>query len=158
MPNWCMNNATITGPIDKLEALVEAIENNAMLEHMNPIGAWDYGKATSAWGTKWEPNEVDYELDTDNQTLALNFDSAWGPPTTAYEEAEKRLGVSITASFYEPGMCFIGSYDDLEEEVYNFDFEDEEWRDTVPQDLIDDWGLEDEYENWKDFQDDEELD
>ena len=156
MPNWCMNNTTITGPIEKLEAIAEAIKKDAMLEHMNPIGEWAYSEAINAWGTKWEPTEIDWTVDHDTQTLTLNFDSAWGPPITAYQEAEKRLGVSITASFYEIGMGFVGSYDDQEEETYDIDFEDETWHECVPQDLIDDWGLEDEYENWKEWQDEEE--
>jgi hypothetical protein len=50
-------------------------------------------------------------------------------------------------------MCFVGDRDD----TWEFDFEDEDWADNIPQELIDDWGLEDEYDNWKEWQEEEEV-
>ena len=161
MPNWCMNNATITGPIEKLEAIVEAIKENKMLNHMVPIGEWDYGAAVEAWSTKWDVQDADWDLDYDTQTLSLNFDTAWGPPTTAYENyTDANQDVHIEASYYESGMCFIGQYDSGlgTDDSYEIDFSDEDWADDIPQDLIDNWGLDDEYENWKEWQEDEDDD
>jgi len=161
MPNWCMNNATITGPIEKLNAIVEGIKQDKMLETMVPIGEWEYGTAVDNWGTKWDLQGVDWDLDEDNQTLSLNFDSAWGPPTIAYENyTDANDDVHIEASYYEPGMCFVGEYDSgLGTNMsFDVDFEDEDWADDIPQDLIDTWGLEDEYENWKEWQEDDEDD
>jgi len=158
MPNWCMNNATITGPIEKLNAIVEGIKQDKMLETMVPIGEWDYGKAVDNWGTKWDLQDVDWDLDEANQTLSLNFDSAWGPPTIAYENyTDANDDVHIEASYYESGMCFVGEYDsglgiDISFEI---DFEDEDWADDIPQHLIDTWGLDVEYENWKEWQEDD---
>ena len=159
MPNWCMNNATITGPIEKLEAIVEAIKENKMLEHMVPIGEWDYGAAVEAWGTKWDVQDVDWDLDYDTKILSLNFDTAWGPPTTAYENyTDANQDVHIEASYYEPGMCFVGQYDSGlgTDDSYEIDFEDEHWIEDIPQDLIDQWGLDYEYEQWKEWQEDDE--
>ena len=159
MPNWCMNNATITGPIEKLEAIVEAIKENKMLEHMVPIGEWDYGAAVEAWGTKWDVQDADWDLDNDTQTLSLNFDTAWGPPTTAYENyPDTNQDGHIEASYYEPGMAFVGQYDSGlgTDDSYEIDFEDEHWIDDIPQDLIDQWGLDYEYEQWKEWQEDDE--
>jgi len=158
MPNWCMNNATITGPIEKLNAIVEGIKQDKMLETMVPIGEWEYGTAVDNWGTKWDLQGVDWDLDEDNQTLSLNFDSAWGPPTIAYENyTDANDDVHIEASYYEPGMCFVGEYDSgLGTNMsFDVDFEDEDWADDIPQDLIDTWGLDVEYENWKEWQEDE---
>jgi len=158
MPNWCMNNATITGPIEKLNAIVAGIKQDKMLETMVPIGEWDYGTAVDNWGTKWDPQDVDWEIDEANQTLSLNFDSAWGPPVTAYiNYVEDNEDVTIEASYYEPGMCFIGEYDSETEldQSYEIDFEDDDWADDIPQDLIDTWGLDVEYENWKEWQEDD---
>jgi len=158
MPNWCMNNATITGPIEKLNAIVEGIKQNKMLETMVPIGEWDYGTAVDKWGTKWDPQDVDWEIDEANQTLSLNFDSAWVPPVLAYiNYVEDNDDVIIEASYYEPAMCFIGQYDsetDLDQPI-SIDFEDDDWADDIPQDLIDTWGLDVEYENWKEWQEDD---
>jgi hypothetical protein len=156
MPNWCMNSATISGPIPVLEAMVEAIKQDKMLEHFAPIGDWEYRLAVDMWGTKWEPTDVSLELDYDSETLSLSFDSAWGPPIAAYSTAEERLDVEISASYYEPGMMFIGSYDNGDVATFEIDFEDENWSESIPEDLVDDWGLDSEYENWKEWQDEEE--
>jgi len=151
-----MNHATIRGTNEKLSAIVEAIKEDKLLEFLNPIGEWEYGKAIEAWGTKWEVSDVDWELDLANNELSLNFDSAWGPPTTAYAEGELLHNLEIKASYYEPGMMFVGLYEDREDDSYDIDFEDENWEDSLPEDLIWDWGLREEYENWKEYQDEEE--
>jgi len=151
-----MNHATIRGTNEKLSAIVEAIKEDKLLEFLNPIGEWEYGKAIEAWGTKWEVSDVDWELDLANNELSLNFDSAWGPPTTAYAEGELLHNLEIKASYYEPGMMFVGLYEDREDDSYDIDFEDENWEDSLPEDLIWDWGLREEYDNWKEYQDEEE--
>jgi hypothetical protein len=153
-----MNTATITGPVEKLNAIVEGIKQDKMLETMVPIGEWDYGTAVDKWGTKWDLQDVDWEIDEANQMLSLNFDSAWGPPTTAYDNyTDANDDVHIEASYYESGMCFVGEYDSgLGTNMrFDIDFEDEDWADDIPQDLIDTWVLDLEYENWKEWQEDE---
>jgi len=156
MPNWCMNNATITGPIEKLEQIEEAIKKDQLFEYLSPIGEWwDYGKAVENWGCKWEASEVDYEIDYDSQTMTLNFDTAWGPPIAAYLSGEGKHDLDIVATFYEPGMAFVGCYEDMEEETFDVDFENKDWRDDIPSNLVEDWGLDDEYDNWKEMQEDE---
>ena len=156
MPNWCMNNVTITGPIEKLEAIVEAIKEHKMLNHMAPIGEWNAVAAVEDWGTKWDVQGVDWELDYDTKTLSLNFDTAWGPPTIAYENyTDTNQDMHIEASYYESGMCFVGEYDSGlgTDQSYETDFADDDWRDNIPQNLIDDWGLDYEYEQWKECND-----
>jgi len=154
MPNWCMNSVTITGTKEKLELLVEACKNDKLLETLNPIGEWDYGLAVENWGTKWEVHDVDWDLDSKELELTLNFDSAWGPPTTAYAQGELNHNIQIVAQYYEPGMAFVGQYDDGEDDSYEIDFENENWREEIPLDLIEHWFLDDEYENWKEYQED----
>lgn len=108
MPNWCMNNVTINGSKEKLEEIIKACENDKFLEFLVPIGDWDYGSAIEAWGTKWEVHNVDHDLLDDN-TLMLNFDSAWGPPVTAYNTGEANHDITIYATYYEPGMALLES-------------------------------------------------
>jgi len=154
MPNWCMNSVTINGKKEKLEAIIEACKGDKFLNFLVPIGEWQYGTAIEAWGTKWEASDVDYDLQ-DDDTLVLNFETAWGPPTTAYLTGEQTHDITIYASYYEPGMAFIGEYEDSEDNSYNIDFEDESWMDEIPEHLSDHWGLYDEYESWKEYQDEE---
>ena len=152
MPNWCMNSVQISGEEGTLEKIKEAADNNRLLNFLAPLGQdWDYGLAIEKWGTKWDINEPYCDWDGED-TLQISFDSAWGPPLAAYDHAESTMNLEITASFYEPGMCFVGDRDGS----WEFDFEDEDWADGIPQDLIVDWCLEEEYENWKDWQEEEE--
>jgi len=156
MPNWCMNSVTITTQ-DKqtLDAIVEAAKESRLLEYLAPIGEWDYGTATETWGTKWEPQGIDWEVDYESLEVSLNFDSAWGPPIEAYIKAEDVLGVSVYAEYFEPGMAFIGRYDDREDECYTYDIEDETSKEDIPVDLQDSWNLEYEFENYREMMEEE---
>jgi hypothetical protein len=116
MPNWCDNQVSITGPnsvINKIEKIVnEEKDTEGLLQFMYPMpqelkdttadgsdnkemikkyghSDW-YGWATDNWGTKWDINEfygVDrQEISDDESTISFAFQSAWAPPTGAYEK------------------------------------------------------------------------
>jgi hypothetical protein len=65
--------------------------------------------------------------------------------------------VHIEATYYEPGMAFVGEYDSETglDESYSVDFTDDDGM-IHPDNLIDDWGLDYEYEQWQEWQEDEE--
>ena len=162
MPNWCMNSVTIKGNPEKLKAILEAVNNGEMLQHMVPMPkeylddqSW-YSWRIENWGTKWDAGEAYADLEGD--TLSLNFDTAWGPPTTAYETyTTENDDMHIEADYYEPGMGFVGSYDSGlgTDRSFDIDFTEEDWRDDIPQNLIDDWDLDSEYDNWKEWQEED---
>jgi hypothetical protein len=161
MPNWCMNTVTIRGTTEKLQAILDAAKTDALLEHLAPLGEWDYNKAYETWGTKWDVHQCDADWtgSPDKDEIYLNFDTAWGPPTAAYDNYTRdNDDVHIEATYYEPGMAFVGEYDSETglDESYSVDFTDEDWADSIPQNLIDDWGLDYEYEQWQEWQEDEE--
>ena len=153
MPNWCMNSVEIVGDVETLEAIAAAAKEGKLLEYLAPIGEWDYNTAVEAWGTKWDVTCDDPHLDLDSNTLTMHFDSAWSPPVNAYQKGEESHDIRITAYYYEPGMMFTGKYADFE---YSLDFEDENWKDDIPDDIIDHWDLESEYESWKEWQQEDE--
>ena len=146
MPNWCMNRVQVFGTQEQLNAIEKASNESQLLEYFAPIGEWEYDKACYAWGTKWDVSNVSSYLD--DGYLEINFDTAWGPPLEAYKTAEDRLGVIIEADYYEPGMMFIGDRDGS----YELNFEEENWADNIPVELVSAWGLEDEYENYKEME------
>ena len=155
MPNWCMNNVSITGDADTIAEIVTAAEENRLLEYLNPIGEWDYGKAVDAWGTKWDVQGSDADVcimdeEFHQHQVNLNFDTAWSPPTEALRVAADRLSIQVESYFFEPGLTFVGYFnsEEDEEESYQYDFEDENWRDEIPEFLVEYWNLDDEYENW----------
>ena len=50
------------------------------------------------WNTKWEVHDVEANLFEDGETsnLHLGFNSAWSPPTGAYDTGADRLKVSAS--------------------------------------------------------------
>ena len=49
----------------------------------------------------------------------LNFSTAWSPPIGVYEKMlENNIGVEAT--YYEPGMCFVGSWKNGLDEYYDY--------------------------------------
>ena len=135
MPNWCMNTITVSGTKEKMDALVAAAQEDKLLEFLNPIGEWDYHKAWEEWGTKWEVREstVDGPEEIEGDYFAyLSFDTAWSPPIAAYRNAQEIHDIKISASYYEPGMCFVGLYDLDEDSCYEVDFTDDDWSDNIP--------------------------
>ena len=87
MPNWCGNYTEIEGPTDLVQDLFEAGKDERFLEHMAPIGEWDYNDALSSWGTKWDIDigRMDFKkLDNDRAILKGYFESAWSPPEQAF--------------------------------------------------------------------------
>ena len=97
------------------------------------------------WGTKWEI--ADGELDYDPETKSATgwFQTAWSPPVTAME-ALTELGFIVELKYHEEGMAFVGEYTSEDgDECYNVNFEDEDWRDNLPESLIGHFNLEDEY-------------
>ena len=160
MPNWCTNRVVITGDVKVLRAMKKDAENDNLLEHLAPIGEYDYGVANATWNTKWDVHDVEVNLFEDGKTsnLHLGFDSAWSPPTGAYDVGSERLGISIEASYYEPGMGFIGEYDSTLgiDECYSVHFEQEDWTDSIPTELIEEYDLDGEYVCYQEWQ--EEMD
>ncbi|MDB4716193.1 hypothetical protein OAF92_01350 [bacterium] len=156
MPNWCENRVVITGDVKVLTAIKEAADRGGLLEHLAPIGEYDYGVANSTWNTKWEVHDVEVSLFEDGKTsnLHLGFDSAWGPPTGAYDIGSDRLGISIEASYYESGIGFIGEYDSTLDinNTYSVEFNNDDWKDSIPTELIEEFDLDGEYVCYQEWQ------
>ena len=83
-------------------------------------GNW-YDFCVSRWGTKWEV-DTQGSVDFDNQTVTASFDSAWSPPTGVYQ-ALVEDGYDVVAYYYEPGMGFLGKYDNGFDETFEISSE-----------------------------------
>jgi hypothetical protein len=119
MPNWCNNKVTLSGSTEQVNHLLNYLKQepkpddyHGLLEYFVPQPqtgedwGW-YDWRVENWGTKWEPT-----LDTverSGNTITIYFDSAWAPPTAAYD-AMHAQGWDITALYFEPGMGFAGRY------------------------------------------------
>jgi len=120
MPNWCSNTAVINGPrpvIDEIKSVIEHPEQG-LLSWMRPMPEdqrdnW-YNWNCTNWGTKWDVNEVFIGDDTEEDSITISFDTAWGPPIEAFRSWAERDGrVTYRLTYIETGMMFVGwdSYD-----------------------------------------------
>lgn len=159
MPNWCSNSLDLShGDKSLIDGLVKELkkEESEIFQYLRPRPteedeSW-YGWNIENWGTKWDANIVDF-FETD-EGIHIEFDTAWGPPTALYEYLYEN-DWEVSAQYYEPGMAFVGSFDDGAEIYCEYDFNDENWRDDIPEDLIDYAGLESEYEFWEEMNEEE---
>ena len=151
MPNWCLNNATITHDDPaKLTELVDAYKRGEAIEHFLPTpkdenGELDeewYDWRVTNWGTKWDvggEHAFCERMVTADNTVVLSFDSAWSPPLGFYERLHT-LGFGIRASYFEPGMCFCGDWIDGMDNYYEGDWQD------FPDHLIQEYNMEEFHE------------
>jgi len=103
------------GDADEQTKLEEATARNLAV---HGYGNW-YDFCVNNWGTKWDVQCDSVDIEDDN-TVSGSFDSAWAPPITAYEKL-KELGFTITAYYYEPGMAFVGKWDDGVDDCHEYD-------------------------------------
>ena len=132
MPNWCSNSLTIvhedSEKVDALEAELKKGDDAQVFNHIVP-----------------RPLEE----------VSMNFDTAWSPPTTLYETMVDD-GWGVRAFYHEPGMVFIGMFEDGSDNYYEYDNTDRESIENLPEELVEYGNLMEEHENWIAEQEDEE--
>lgn len=160
MPNWCDNSFSVSHEDpEMIRKFAEAVSNGKLFETFAPLattdGEWDYGTAVDTWGTKWDVCDGSADVDIDGLSATGWFNTAWGPGIAAYRKMTE-LGFELDILYFEPGMCFAGRYtSDNDDDYYEYDFEDEDWRDGIDDDEVLE-RLEAEYESWKEWQEEDE--
>jgi len=148
MPNWCYNTLTVTHEDPAMmQRLFDAVKAERFFNEFvpNPGGEWEYSWSLENWGTKWEANIGD--IDLNDGEAQVWFDTAWSPPILFYEKLAQQ-GFKIDATFIEPGIGFIGTWDNENGEDYHeWDFDNENWREEIGNPVLIDM-LESEYENY----------
>ena len=147
MPNWCNNVVELSHEDSKMiERAVTAFNKGDFLKEFIPVpedlrntqatfGESDdvkqarnrekygynhwYDFCINEWGTKWDVGGDDFkvELVEGDKNVSFSFDSAWAPPTNAYEKLVE-LGFTVTGYYYEPGMQFAGIWEDGCDDYY----------------------------------------
>jgi hypothetical protein len=92
------------------QAELEA-KSKANLEKYGYANWYDFNVAN--WGTKWEigGNGDVAEIEDDGLSFSATFESAWSPPTQICEALAEQ-GFDVTLYYYEPGMGFVGKWED----------------------------------------------
>lgn len=181
MPNWCSNGITLrhadSAMIDRAvkgkdgllmefmptpQDLVDTVagsfgdgDKQAALEAQQASNIRKYGYKdwydwnVANWGTKWDVSLESVER-VDANTLTASFESAWAPPLEAYNRLLD-LGFEIVAYYYEPGMAFVGKYDNGIDECYEYSGTDSKTvRDTIGEELDDYFGISESMAEWED--------
>lgn len=136
MPNWCMNNLTIShDDPSKLQEFADAYNSGSVCEHFIPqpddLGSDAFGENgwytwnMNNWGTKWDFGKEEYDMSAtvDNNEIILSYNTAWSPPTPLYDHLVE-LGYKIRASYFEPGCGFCGIYYDGYDHFVEYDNHD----------------------------------
>ena len=164
MPNWCSNTINITGPKEDINKFVEHLDSTSgkdWFSYFKPMPEefkeeW-YAWNQNNWGCKWNCDAQDWNLqeDGDNATVFFWFDSPWGPPINLYETINANY--EIEASYYEPGMAFVGEFREGYDSEYQCATLDD--LDYIPANLEEEWNLREQLENMEEEWDpEEELD
>ena len=170
MPNWCINSFDVSHKDpEMIQRFVTSLKEGKLFEEFVPMpkalrettapsesngvlmekyghSDW-YSWAIENWGTKWD---VEGESDTNADGLSTHgwFDTAWAPPISFWEALAEQ-GFNIDATFDESGVGFCGRWsNDLGEEYYEYDYSNPNWKNDIPEDVIDDFCLEENYQYW----------
>ena len=81
-------------------------------------GNW-YDFQVANWGTKWDVEGDAIERDEDGLGFSGSFDSAWSPPVRI-AEALIEQGFEVTLYYYEPGMAYVGKFEDGCDDCYEY--------------------------------------
>ena len=129
-------------PGDDYAQRVEALSKRNM--ELHGYASW-YDWHIDNWGTKWDISNEGFEAEAsdDGKSVYLAFDTAWGPPIAWYHEMVDEHGFDVQATYFEPGMAFIGRYttDGLDEYYEYGDIDRAELSEHIPQDLMDEYDL-----------------
>ena len=149
MPNWCMNNLTVSHS-DKamVQKFADAYNTGAVCEQFIPKPPEEdwYSWNISNWGTKWDFGKSEYDdltivlttIHEDGYKYEVNVrpSTAWSPPLDFYNHLVK-LGYGVHASYFEPGMGFCGIYNDGHDNYVDYGND----KDSIPVGVWNDFGL-----------------
>ena len=118
MPNWCSNHVIISHEDkEKIDAIQTEVEKQEpqLFQMLRPRPPEEeeqwYSWNIENWGTKWEASFGDFQRISDN-TITINYDTAWGPSTALWEYMFNELNYDIKAFYLEEGVAFAGKFED----------------------------------------------
>lgn len=145
MPNWCMNNLTISHDDPaKAQEFADAFNSGNTCNHYLPLpdGEDWYNWQCNNWGTKWDfgADEYDDPVVVENNKVSVSFNTAWSPPIQFYEKLVQ-LGYNVRGTYFEAGMAFCGIWDNGFDNYIEYTDHNE-----IPVGLWDEYGMADFFE------------
>ena len=158
MPNWCACHISVRGSRQEaVQKLADAFDRGEFCQTVIPVPEdqkdnW-YDFCVNNWGTKWEVQGEECDRSEDGLSFSASFDSAWAPPMGVVERLTTQ-GYDVTLYYYEPGMCFVGKYEDGIDDYYEYSSETSNTvRDVIGDELDDFFGIS---ENMAEYEEDNE--
>lgn len=153
MPNWCSNQVSIEhDDPEQIKRLFDAFNLGKFLQAVDPmpkdpkpeinaasLGSlpdW-YNWCLQHWGCKWDVGGEDggqADIVSPN-ILSLSFDSPWAPPIVAFQKLVGD-GFKVHAYYHEMGMCFMGEFQDGEDDYIEYNGADD-----IPESWFDVWNM-----------------
>jgi hypothetical protein len=115
------------------EQTAREIKQAAMIEKYGFKSWYDWNIAH--WGTKWDLCESDITRVDDN-TVTISCQTAWSPPTTAFETLQAQ-GWEVRALYVGEGMEYAGIWDNGDDDYYNTTNGSKAAQAAIPQELDD---------------------
>ena len=135
------------GAKDSPEQIALEAQEKANLEAHGYATWYDY--CVNEWGTKWDVGGDDGTYNDIEGGIIVSFDSAWAPPTNAYEKLHE-MGFKILAMYYEPGMAFAGVWEDGIDDYYEYGgMNSDEIEETLPTELDEAFGISQSVSEWE---------
>lgn len=100
------------------------------------------------WGTKWDLCEPTLTRVDDN-TVEISAETAWSPPTTAFETMVNELGYEVYAMYRGEGNEFAGIWDNGEDNYYAAFSNSDEARAQLPKELDEMFNISDDMAEWE---------
>ena len=131
------------------------LQEQANLEKYGVANWYDF--CVSKWGTKWDTDPYDPDsVVVEDGSISFGFDTAWAPPVGIYEEMENQ-GYSIRAYYYEPGMAFVGKWEDGCDDYYEYGGETSSTvREVIGEELDDMYGISESMAEWEEENEEDE--
>ena len=187
MPNWCSNYISVRGTNSaEVKRLADAFDAGELCQAVIPMpeilrdttsptqpGGYEaaaeqrqaetgfsnwYNFCVNRWGTKWDISIGDVcERDEDGLGFSGHFDTAWSPPMGVVEQLAE-LGLEVTLYYNEPGMNFVGKFEDGEDFCYDYaSFDSGTVRDAIGEELDDFFGISESMAEYEAENEEEEL-
>jgi hypothetical protein len=140
MPNWCANSTTFKHEDpEQITRMKTAFLEDKLFTEFAPaptdLGEYWYHWCIENWGTKWDVNgSDDGVVDLKENEITLYFDTAWSPPLEFYIALED-LGFTVEGYYYEPGMNFVGKWDENGDDCYEIPETVEAIEEKIPSDI-----------------------
>lgn len=153
MPNWCANTIELHASkekLDEFEAFLNEKDGKNWFDFfVEPVSEdnedW-YQHNLDTYGCKWNCDAQDWSRN--ESSISFWFDSPWAPPTNLYERITENGHFQVDAQYHEEGMGFVGRFVDGEDEYYDYDFENADSFDEIPEELLENWSIRERHQEW----------